>query len=168
MHIEICQCTPHKSKELDRDKHISRAWSTTISNKLSQSGCNGPRSGIETHPQGLKCWTCGETVDATDCTKFPYYSSDYRNNEKESKGSHQELYSNDQLTSASKAVITYPNEWSKACLMNDKYCVVQFIVDPYGNNRKCTFIPIVIFNLLIKLLPTNPVNHIQKILTTFM
>ena len=125
MRIEICQCIPHVKKELGHDKDIMRAWSTTSSKKISQSGCNGPRIGIETHPQGLKCWTCGETVDARDCTRFPYYSANNQNGEEPSVIQDLDSKGNGHFMSANKPVITYPNEWSKECLKNEKYCVVQ-------------------------------------------
>ena len=136
MHIEKCQCTPHLPEQLDHHKHILRAGHKASSNKLSPSGCNGPRSGIDTHPQGLKCWTCGETADATDCTEFPYYTRlDQFDGEASGR---EELYSREykNLVSAKQTVTMDPNKWSKECLKNDKYCVIQYIVDQYGNNRK--------------------------------
>jgi hypothetical protein len=123
-------------KELGHNKAIMRLGSTTSSKKISHSGCNGPRIGIETHPQGLKCWTCGETVDARECTKFPYYSANNQNGEEASVNQDLDSNGNGHFMSANKPVITYPNEWSKECLKNEKYCVVQLITDQYGNNRE--------------------------------
>ena len=79
MQIKICHCTPHWA-QVGNLAFRARSKKTS-QNKLSQSGCNGPRSGIETHPQGLKCWTCGETADAIDCTEFPYDSRDHQDKE---------------------------------------------------------------------------------------
>ena len=133
MQTEICQCIPYVTKEPDQSKRIMHKIKTANFNTLSQTGCNGPRSGIETHPQGLKCWTCGETVDATSCDNFPYYT---KINPGIEEASTLQSNGNDQVTSANEPILTHPNEWSKDCLKNDKYCVVQYIVDQYGKNRK--------------------------------
>ena len=134
MQTEICQCVPHVTKEPDHTKHLLHGIKRAHSNKLSQAGCNGPRSGIETHPQGLKCWTCGETVDATSCDNFPYYSKASLSDEDASNG--HSSSGNGQITSANEPIITHPNKWSKECLKNDKYCVIQYITDQDGKNRK--------------------------------
>lgn len=136
IHIEICQCTPNTLAKLDRQRQMMHRDIKTSFNILSKSGCNGPRSGIETHSQGLKCWTCGETVDAIDCTKFPHYSRYYQDNEEASGSQELDIKGKDNAVSANQDVITYPDIWTKECLKNDRYCVVQFIIDQYGNNRK--------------------------------
>ena len=133
MQTEICQCIPYVTKEPDQSKRMMHKIKTANFNTLSQTGCNGLRSGIETHPQGLKCWTCGETVDATSCDNFPYYTKSYPDIE---EASTLQSNGNGQVTSANDPILTHPNEWSKDCLKNDKYCVVQYIVDQYGKNRK--------------------------------
>ena len=135
MQIKICHCTPHWAQE--DNLAVRERRKKTSQNKLSQSGCNGPRSGIETHPQGLKCWTCGETADAIDCTEFPYDSKDHQDKEDVSGNHDSDTKLDGQPTSASGTVKEgYQKEWSKQCLKNDKYCVVQFIVDRYGKKRK--------------------------------
>ena len=136
MQTEICQCIPRMAREPEHSKHLLSSIKAARANNLSQTGCNGPRGGIETHPQGLKCWTCGETVDATTCDNFPYYSKDGINDEEELSSQNVLSNGNDQVTSANEPVITHPNKWSKECLKNDMYCVIQYIVDQNGKNRK--------------------------------
>ena len=123
MQTEICQCIPHVTKEPDQSKRQMHKIKTANFNTLSQTGCNGPRNAIETHPQGLKCWTCGETVDATSCDNFPYYSKASPSDEEASNG--HSSSGNGQVTSANEPIITHPNKWSKECLKKDKYCVIQ-------------------------------------------
>lgn len=136
MHIENCHCTPRIPQQLDHHNLILRGGGKASSRKLSPTGCNGPRHGIETHPQGLKCWTCGERADADDCSDFSYYANI---GPKEYKASGNSELGSDQLDyrmSTTETVIDNQKHWSKECLKNDKYCVVQLIVDHQGNKRK--------------------------------
>lgn len=82
--IESCFCMP----EIDQSNmnetmttftnHDGDYVDDMIHPKMFQEACNGPRKGIETHQDGLRCWTCGDRPDSKSCKGFvPHNEDDY-------------------------------------------------------------------------------------------
>ena len=156
--IDTCYCAPHPSLmlgpqnvEFDQQGEGSGDGQFSISgpenNLLSLTeGCNGPIHGIETHPQGLKCWTCGEKSDAIDCSGFlrEYMMDEHKGDKFEESGTEDNKHAHPDgrhhvISASSETTVTnayYNDRWSKPCLKDDKLCTFQVIVDQHGNKRK--------------------------------